>query len=60
MSEGGSGERERPARDPDQRMIRRWLRIADEFVRRPNGKKGGERQTSQRPPKSDDRRGPPS
>jgi hypothetical protein len=65
VPEGELGE-PRPPRDPEQgRLIRRWLRIADEFVRRPDGKKGGERSGRSRPRpdelgERDERAGPPA
>lgn len=60
MPEGSSGGRRAP--DEEELLIRRWLRTADEMMRRPgrwgtNGKKGGERETPGRKPSGDRRDG---
>jgi len=56
VPEGDAAGRRRPSRDPEETIrIRRWLSIADEFLRRKNGKKGGEREDPGRRPSDDPR-----
>jgi len=55
VPEGDAAGRRSP-RDPEETIrIKRWLSIADELLRRKNGKKGGEREDPGRRPSDDPR-----
>jgi hypothetical protein len=58
LSGGGGGERPESAGDEEEVLIRRWLRIADDMVRRERGKIGGRREDPERKPVNERRDGP--
>ena len=60
MPQGSAGGPPAPKDDEEQRLIRRWLGIADELLKR-GGKKGGEREApGEEPPKPNASRGSPA